>query len=321
MENIQKKNEIFSKEDLLKKSKEINPFLAKIRKNKHGCEYDGKYFITSTNFKLFYREWLPKKITPSSKVVICIHGMHSHGEKFVLLADRFVNFNWITIAVDLRGHGLSWDKFEELGDIDNFSLWVSDLEEFFRFISNQYEKLSLHIISESMGSAISLLITIKHPPRLKSLVLLSPALKSWAVPEVAMIQKAFTYGLIGGAENQIISNKVKGRFSTNSEVYIRYQLNDPFRLEKVTPRYYFQIIKMIHQLKKLNINNFYPTIIFYGGSDHLIDFNGLKEFIYRLKIRDKSLHYIPKASHELLTDIQAIKYDLYKKIINWIQMH
>ena len=321
MESTQKKKKKFSKEELLKKSKEINPILEKIRKNHSVDAGKGIYFKTSTNFNLFYREWLPEKITPSSKVIICIHGMHSHGEKFVLLADEFVNFNWITIAVDLRGHGLSWDKFEELGDIKNFSLWVSDLEDFFKYISEKYEKLPLHIISESMGSAISLLNATKHPPRLKSIILLSPALKPWAVTEIGIIQKAFTYGLIGGAEKQIITNKAKGRFSTHSEIYMRYQLNDPFRLEKVTPRYYYQIIKMIHHLKSLDFRNFYPTLIFFGGSDHIIDFNGLKEFIYRLKIRDKSLHYIPKAFHELLTDKQAIRYDLYTKIINWIQIH
>jgi len=321
MENIQKQNEISSKEDLLKKSKEINPFLAKIRKDKHDCACDGKYFRTSTNFKLFYREWHPKKITKSSKVIICIHGMHSHGEKFVLLADKFEDLNWITISVDLRGHGLSWDKIEEIGDIDNFSLWISDLEEFFKYISDKYEKLPIHIISESMGSVISVLIANKHPSQLKSLILLSPALKPWPPTQISMIRKAFTFGLIGGAEKQIIPNMGKGRFSTKSEEYIQYQLNDPLRLEKVTPRYYFQIIKMIHQLKPLKFNNFYPTLIFYGGSDHIIDFNGLKEYIYRLNIHDKSLHYIPKASHELLTDEQAIKYDLYEKIISWIQKH
>jgi len=78
---------------------------------------------------------------------------------------------------------------------------------------------------------------------------------------------------------------------------------------------------MIHQLKTLDFTNFYPTLIFFGGSDHIIDFSGLKELIFRLKTRDKSLHYIPKASHELLTDNQAIKYNIYKKIISWIQMH
>ena len=322
MENIQdKKKKKISKEELLKKSKEINPFLEKIRKNHNVDVNHGNFFITSTNFKLFNREWLPLNITPSSKVIICIHGMHSHGEKFVLLADKFVNFNWITIAVDLRGHGLSWDKYEDRGDIENFSLWISDLKDFFKYISDKYETLPIHIISESMGSAISLLMAINNPSRLKSLILLSPALKPWAVTEVSLIQKAFTYGLIGGAERQSISNSSKGRFSTNSEEYIEYQLNDPFRLEKVTPRYYFQIIKMIHQLKTLDFNNFYPTLIFFGGSDHIIDFTGLKELIYRLKIRDKSLHYIPKASHELLTDNQANRYNLYQKIISWIQIH
>ncbi|MHA1718896.1 MAG: alpha/beta fold hydrolase [Promethearchaeota archaeon] len=321
MEKVPKKKKLFTKEDLLKKSREINPILEKIRKEPHINSSNEKFFRTSTNFNLFYREWLPKEINPTSKVIICIHGMHSHGEKFVLLADKFIEFNWITIAVDLRGHGLSWDAYEERGDVDNYSLWISDLEEFLIYISKKYEKLPIHLISESMGSAISVLIAIKHPPKLKTLVLLSPALKPWAITEISLIQKAFTYGLIGGAEKQIISNKAKAKFSTNSEAYIHYQLNDPFRLEKVSPRYYFQIIKMIHQLKPLQYEKFYPTIIFFGGSDHVIDFNGVKEFIYRLTIHDKSLHYIPKAFHELLTDKQAIKYDLYNKIIKWIRMH
>jgi alpha-beta hydrolase superfamily lysophospholipase len=54
---------------------------------------------------------------PPKKIIICIHGLHSHGEKFVLLADKYIKHNWITIAPDLRGHGLSWTSHNERGDI------------------------------------------------------------------------------------------------------------------------------------------------------------------------------------------------------------
>ena len=87
----------------------------------------------------------------------------------------------------------------------------------------------------------------------------------------------------------------------------------------INPRYYYQVIKMIHNLKNYNFQEFYPTCIFFGENDSLIDFDGVKRFAHLLDVNPKALHFIPEAFHDLLTDDEAMKYQMCKKITSWIE--
>ncbi|GAH99365.1 unnamed protein product, partial [marine sediment metagenome] len=103
------------------------------------------FFNTSDEFPLFYRLWHPSRITKPRKIIICIHGLHSHGEKFVFLADTFSQHNWFTYAIDLRGHGLSWDIPDNKGDIPDYEYWIDDLKEFVEYLSKAYSGVPIYI--------------------------------------------------------------------------------------------------------------------------------------------------------------------------------
>ncbi|UYP47005.1 2-succinyl-6-hydroxy-2,4-cyclohexadiene-1-carboxylate synthase [Candidatus Lokiarchaeum ossiferum] len=309
------------KTQLILSAQQINQKLDILRSHSDQYQCEGKEFQTSDGFSLYYRIWKKYSALPPNRLVLCLHGLHSHGEKFVLLADHLAEFNWEIISLDLRGHGLSWEKLDQRGDIKEFELWIRDLEEFIAFLKRKYVGLALHIVAESMGGAIAITYTAKNPKNIQSLVLLAPAVKPWPVTEFAMIQAALTRAILKGVEKQSIHNASKGRFSTKAKAYIEYQQNDPFRLVDVSPRYYYQAVKMVHNLKNLNFDNFCPTFVFFGENDHIIDFQGIKEFISLIQTKNKLLAYIPKAYHELLTDKEALSYGIYDKIILWIKYY
>ena len=79
------------------------------------------------------------------------------------------------------------------------------------------------------------------------------------------------------------------KVASNSDDYILYQLRDPLRLPKISPRYYYQVIKMIHNLKNVKIEDVGPTCVFFGGNDYLVSFDAVKEFVKRLKNKNKAL--------------------------------
>lgn len=311
-----------------KKLKEMgcipNPYLEKMRLKKLTHEICEE-FVATNGLKIFYRSWnLGNGALNPDKILICLHGLHSHGQKFVLLADYFAVKAFPNsiklIAPDLRGHGLSFNSENPRGDITDFSLWIADCMEFISFIRVKHPESSIYLLAESMGAAVAVLTTIKIQTMISALILLSPAMKPFALAEISLIQRSLTYGLIGGVERPSIKDRGKGRFSTNSEAYINYQTHDPLRLEKVTPRYYYQVIKMVHQLKPVEFGNFVPSCLFYGDKDVVVDLQGMKEYIRRLGNTEKELHLIPEAFHELLTDVQAMKYHIFDKIARWMHL-
>jgi alpha-beta hydrolase superfamily lysophospholipase len=258
------------------------------------------------------------------KIVLCIHGFHSHGEKFVLLADELSGHPWDVYAIDLRGHGLSWEKIEDVGDIQNYALWIMDVKEFLHFLNEQYPGIPVCIVAESMGAALAIHLAVLKPKNLRSLVLLSPAFKAWQTVEFSLLMETMAFGLLGPRTKPTIPVQSKSYAGTNNPIYHQYELNDPLRLALATPRYHYQVLKMIFQLRSYTFEEFkpktfYPTIIFYGGADHLVDFQGDLEFIKRIHTRNKDLHYIPEAAHELLTDRNALDYGIFDKITRWIE--
>ena len=307
------------KTQLMVRAHELNPKLEAMCNDISNTSMSISEFKTSDGFPLVYREWSSKLGLSATSIVVCLHGLHSHGEKFVLLADSLLKYNWNVISLDLRGHGLSWESPEQRGDITDFNLWIKDFEEFTSFIKEKYPKIPIHVVAESMGGAIAISHSVMNCASVRSLILLSPAVKPWPLTEVAMIQVALTRAIVKGVEKKSIHNSAKGRFSTHSKAYIEYQQSDPFRLVDVTPRYYYHVIKMLHNLKNLVFDDICPTLVFFGENDHIIDFNGIKKFIQRIESKDKLLAYIPKAYHELLTDPKAINYGIYEKIILWIK--
>ncbi|MCP4763596.1 MAG: alpha/beta hydrolase [archaeon] len=307
-----------SHEELIEKSRDIHPHLNRIRTNKRcdGTKFGA--FITSDGYELSYRDWSIKdRRKKIRKIIICIHGLHSHGEKFILLADKFIKHNWNTYALDLRGHGLSWSDTQnfgshDFGDITDYKLWIRDTIEFIEFLRKKHPDVPIYLLGDSMGGAVAIHVVKEKGVNLSGLVLLSPALKAFTSVEVGIIKNAFF--TLSNRDALSIQNREHDGISTNSAVYIDYQHTDPLRMRRESPRYYEQILKMLYKLKKVELDNFPPLILFYGEKDQLIDFVGVKDFITRLKRKSKALHYIPSAYHELLTDIEAVRYGLYKKI-------
>jgi alpha-beta hydrolase superfamily lysophospholipase len=308
---------------ILQSMTQINPFLNRIRKNSCEHQFEHGFFQTSDKYQLFYRKWIPKDADHIEKIVFCIHGLHSHGEKFVILADYFYEQNWLTIALDLRGHGLSAKISQNMGDIKDYRIWIRDLIEFWNQICLDYPETPIFLIGESMGGGLAVHLAITHPQNLKSVILISPALIPIREIQVAMGLRSFLYGLFDPSLKPVIRNKARGRLTSNSEVFLDYEEIDPLRLTNVSPRYYYQVLRMLNQLKKYHhyYRDFYSTCIFYGENDHLIDFEGPKKFINIVNNTEKALHYIPLAFHELLTDLHAIKYGIYIKMVRWIRDH
>ncbi len=224
--------------------KNVNPILNLFRIPGIKQNWGYGFLSVADKSRIFYRELLPKSTTDIEKIVVCIHGLHSHGEKFIILADRFLKNNWATYSLDLRGHGLSWKNAEERGDIENWRLWVKDIFDFLSFLSEKYPQCPIHLLAESMGAAAAVHAAMLNPPQLKSLIFLSPALKPIRQVRLTMAMRSLAYGALAPDKTTIL-NRGKGVLTSNTEAYQEYQIRDPLRLERVTPRYYFQVLEML----------------------------------------------------------------------------
>ncbi|MBN2618086.1 MAG: alpha/beta fold hydrolase [Spirochaetales bacterium] len=114
--------------------------------------FDYSFFKVSDGQSLAYKVW--KDVTNPKGVVILIHGMAEHIERYDDFA-TFLNSNgFIVYGTDQRGHGKTSGK---KGIFTNSKSWkrvVEDQKEFYDFVTKDCPNLDISYFIHSMGSFI-----------------------------------------------------------------------------------------------------------------------------------------------------------------------
>ena len=297
---------------------EIHPLLQQLRTNPIATPKYG-YFENSAGVKLFYRSFEPatKEV---EKVLIGCHGMGGEGEYFVLLADQIVEQTGTAFYImDYRGHGRSEGK---KGDIKTFQLYLDDLREFHNFLRQRFPDKPFFIMGESMGGIVSVNFVAQNPDLFKGVIEFAPAVRfhltSFSIKDAfRAVGYFFVYLVKPGAG--VIGVKGRENVGVRNEIHQRYDAENPFHLEKVSPRYLLQLNKYSKIAYKSGDKILIPTIIFQGESDKAVSVEGVKKFFQTLKSEDKELMLYPEAYHVLFTDPYAT--ELWDKLRTWLINH
>lgn len=108
-----------------------------------------EFKLTEKNIHI--RVWSPQK--EAVGILQIIHGMGEHGGRYDELARRMNMEGYLVVATDHRGHGLSVEDIEGLGDISlPFDTLIEDEVELTQLLKRRYPELPLFILGHSMGS-------------------------------------------------------------------------------------------------------------------------------------------------------------------------
>ncbi|MHA1266612.1 MAG: lysophospholipase [Candidatus Helarchaeota archaeon] len=297
---------------------ELHPLLQRLRTNPITTP-SYAIFKNSAGLKLFYRKFLPKSGV-IQRILIGCHGASGDGEYFVLFADQIVEQTDSAFYIlDYRGHGRSEGK---KGDIKDFQSYIDDLDEFLRFIQQQYPAKPLFLMGESMGGIVSLNYVAQNPRRVQGLIEFAPAvrfhLRSFSITDLFKALGWFFIHLVRPGKCVI---KVKGqeKMGIRNPLHQQYDFENPYHLEKVSPRYFLQINKYSKKAYKIGEEISIPIIIFQGEADKAVSVEGVQAFFRTISSEDKELLLIPEAYHVLFTDPAFQEY--WDKVRNWIITH
>lgn len=295
----------------------FNPYIEKLRYEKYNLKQTKGFFIPEDGTAFFYRYWRNENQIPES-IIICIHGMHSHGESWILMADQLLHDDVFlgVYAVDLTHHGISSGP---RGDIEDYRKVVNHLVDFFNFVKEEHPNVPIHIMAESMGGAFTVHLGDKLRDNIASLILLAPAVQPKSILKILMAVELWGVFSLTLSNRDIIPVNIS-KLVTNDEDYYNYQKNDFRRLKKRTPRYMYQILKMINQLKKIDYTNYPPILVFVGTQDIVIarGGQGCIDFFKKVESVRKESHLIPESTHTLLFDKSAEEFGLFERIKAWL---
>lgn len=246
---------------------------------------------------LTYRHWPAE--TPSDKHVMLFHRGHEHGGRQQHIVDELNAPDTDFYAWDARGHGLNKGL---RGYAPHFGALVQDAQAFFEHLQREHgvKPEQAAVIAQSVGAVIAATWVHDYAPRLRALVLASPAFSvklyvPGAIPGLTLLQ-----ALRG---TFFVNSYVKAKFLTHDPERQRSFNNDPFITRPIASNILLDLYKVSSRIVADAQAIQVPTLLLVSGSDFVVRKAPQKQFFERLGASVKKYVELPGFYHDTLGEL------------------
>ena len=245
---------------------------------------------------LFYRHWPAIQPGAPARAIVLLHRGHEHSGRVAHLVDELDLPDTAFFAWDARGNGRSPGQ---RGDAPGFDALVRDLDSFIAYIGAEHGIAveDIVVIAQSVGAVVAATWVHDYAPRLRALVLASPAFKvklyvPFARPGLALMQK-----LRG---NFFVNSYVKPQWLTHDQARVDSYRNDPLITRPISVRVllglYAAADRVVADAQAISV----PLQLLVSGADFVVHRGPQDRFYERLSSPVKQRVYLPGFFHDTL---------------------
>ena len=251
-------------------------------------------FTTHDGTEIVYRHW-PATAARRGGIVL-LHRGHEHGGRCAHLAEELDLPGFDVFAWDARGHGRSPGV---RGDSPSFMALVDDLQCFVDHLGQHHGLAAedLAVVAQSVGAVVASTWVHDHAPKLRALVLASPAFRvklyvPFARPGLRLLQ-----ALRG---NFFVNSYVKARFLTHDPERIASYEADPLITRPISVRVLLGLDAAAERVVADAPAIHVPPQLLISGADLVVHHAPQHRFFERLGTAIKEKHVLPGFFHDTL---------------------
>nr|WP_059391024.1 bifunctional alpha/beta hydrolase/class I SAM-dependent methyltransferase [Pseudomonas toyotomiensis] len=254
-------------------------------------------FTTHDGVELSYRHW--PATTPADgprQAVVLFHRGHEHGGRMAHLVDELKLPHCDFFAWDARGHGLSPGA---RGDSPSFATSVRDVQTFVEHIGSVHgiAEEDLAVVAQSVGAVIISTWVHDYAPKVRCLVLASPAFKVKLYVPFARPGLKLLHAWRG---NFFVNSYVKARFLSHDPERIASFENDSLIARPISVNMllglYEAADRIVADAQAIQV----PTQLLISGADFVVHRKPQEDFFERLGSLRKEKHLLPGFFHDTL---------------------
>jgi len=261
------------------------------------------------NTGVFYRQW---DSGSSKAVLLLIHGLGGHSERWQSLSDFFLQQNISSYAIELKGFG---ETEGMRGHIDSFNTYMEDVRAILRIISEEHAGKKVFLIGESMGGLIAFLLARKEPDLFNGLICLSPAFKS------KLRFKFLDYiGIILSAifNPQRQFNMPFDPSMCTRDIEYQKKMEQDIREHCLATAGLLMNIAVAQLIAGFSANRIaMPVLFLLAGHDEIVNNKTTRNVFNRLRSDDKRLIEYTEMAHGISVELD--KENVFKDILTWTQ--
>lgn len=252
-------------------------------------------FVTHDGTELFYRYW-PARSPESRGAIVLFHRGHEHGGRMAHLVDELDLPDFAFYAWDARGHGRSPGP---RGFSPSFAASVRDVDCIVKEITERdgFVHEDIAIVAQSVGAVLAAGWVHDYAPRIRALVLASPAFSVKLYVPFARQGIAWWQWLNG---TFFVNSYVKARFLTHDAERIASFEADPLITRPIASNIlvelYQHAARIVADARAITV----PTQLLISGADWVVRHAPQHEFFVNLASPAKERHILPGFFHDTL---------------------
>lgn len=253
-------------------------------------------FATSDSVELFYRHWPAQQQEKPQKVIVMFHRGHEHSGRLQHIVDELQLSDTAFYAWDARGHGRSPG---ERGHSPSLGRSVRDVDEFVRFAAEDsgVPLEDVTVVAQSVGAVLVAAWAHDYAPKIRGLVLASPAFKvklyvPFARCGLALMQR--WRGLF------FVNSYVKGKYLSHDPERIASFNTDPLITRAISVNILLDLYKTAERIVSDASAITLPTQMLVSGSDYVVHRKPQVDFFEGLRSDVKEMHVLPGFYHDTL---------------------
>lgn len=245
--------------------------------------------ISSADGKIYYQ------VKGDGPDLVLLHGL-SRSSQYWQGFDRLMSKHFRTITIDFRGLGKSKANVP-------WSISLSDFAQDVLKVLDQLRINSTHILGLSLGGMVSMLLGVKFPTRVDSLIIVNSSAAGTGVSRVyPMVMPTIFISTLLRRHDQIMKICVGNSFSAEQKAKALKQWQKIQEQEGIP---YLTTIKQLLAAMRFNIKDGLtelsrPTTIVHGSHDRFVSYKNSQMLANILP--NAKLVCIPGAGHEISLD-------------------
>ncbi|MGN0859150.1 MAG: bifunctional alpha/beta hydrolase/class I SAM-dependent methyltransferase [Stenotrophomonas sp.] len=245
---------------------------------------------------LYYRHWPALTGTTPPRAIVLLHRGHEHSGRVAHLVDELDLADTAFFAWDARGNGRSPG---ERGDAPGFDALVRDLDSFIAHIGSEHGIAveDIVVIAQSVGAVVAATWVHDYAPRLRALVLASPAFKVKLYVPFARPGLALMHKLRG---NFFVNSYVKPQWLTHDAQRVESYRRDPLITRPISVRVllglYAAAERVVADAQAISV----PLQLLVSGADFVVHRGPQDRFYERLSSPVKERVHLPGFFHDTL---------------------
>jgi alpha-beta hydrolase superfamily lysophospholipase len=270
---------------------------------------------TADGLDLYWRSWTPAQPVG---VIVIIHGLAEHGGRYQETAEAFVSSGWAVYAGDLRGHGQSPDvPGAGRVHVNRFTDYFRDVEAFVKLARENHDGLPLFLLGHSMGGLITISYVLQSPTDLAGAIISSPALGTHPDFKPPALLRLLVRVLDRLAPRLRFPSDLDTNAISRDPDVVRAYIDDPLISEKVSARWYAEILRAIDQAhanaRRLQI----PLLLMQSGADRLVDPAAPARWVQAASAGGVELVNWAGFYHEMFNEPE--KKQVQRRALDWLQ--